>query len=214
MQSLQLQDIIPTYLEEEKIKSSSVWGNDILLTRGKNLAIVAPSGSGKTSLIHFLYGLRADYTGNIFYDDINAKSLSADEKAKERAAHISIIFQDLRLFPRHTVYENINVKKQLSPCKGAAPIKEMAARLGIENKLSQSAGTCSYGEQQRIAIIRSLQQPFDFILLDEPFSHLDEDNSIKAMELIQEEAMKRKASIILADLHPVEFFIADALLHL
>jgi len=53
----------------------------------------------------------------------------------------------------------------------------MAERLGIQNKLQQAAGKCSYGEQQRIAIIRALQQPFDFIVLDEPFSHLDEDNS-------------------------------------
>lgn len=81
----------------------------------------------------------------------------------------------------------------------------MAERLGIKNKLTQQAETCSYGEQQRIAIIRALQQPFDLIVLDEPFSHLDENNSKIALNLIEEEAAQRNASIILADLHELPF---------
>jgi putative ABC transport system ATP-binding protein len=80
--------------------------------------------------------------------------------------------------------------------------------------MQQNAGICSYGEQQRIAIIRSLQQPFNFIVLDEPFSHLDENNSIKAMQLIETEAAKRNAGIILADLNEVPFYKADRTLFL
>jgi putative ABC transport system ATP-binding protein len=82
----------------------------------------------------------------------------------------------------------------------------MAQRLGIASKLLQNAGMCSYGERQRIAIIRALQQPFDFLILDEPFSHLDEANAKKAMELILEEVDKRQAGLIMADLAAVEFF--------
>ena len=90
----------------------------------------------------------------------------------------------------------------------------MAKRLGIESKLGKLCSTCSYGEQQRIAIIRALQQPFNFLLLDEPFSHLDEANRKKAMELIEEETTLRKASIILADLKAIEYFKADRTFHL
>jgi len=90
----------------------------------------------------------------------------------------------------------------------------MATRLGIGNKLDKKCGTCSYGEQQRIAIIRSLQQPFDFLLLDEPFSHLDEQNRSIAMQLIEEEATERKAAIILADLKPIEYFKPEITLFL
>ena len=90
----------------------------------------------------------------------------------------------------------------------------MAERLDIANKLTQNAGICSYGEQQRIAIIRALQQPFDFIIMDEPFSHLDENNREKAMQLIEEEAGVRGAAIILADLKPIEFFNAEHIIHL
>ncbi len=80
--------------------------------------------------------------------------------------------------------------------------------------MEQSAGTCSYGEQQRIAIARALQQPFDFLLLDEPFSHLDEKNRSIAMKLMEEEATKRGAAIILADLMPIAYFKADRTLRL
>ena len=74
--------------------------------------------------------------------------------------------------------------------------------------------TCSYGEQQRVAIIRALQQPFDFLLMDEPFSNLDDANRKKAMELIEEEVSKRNASIILADLKRLDFFAADRIVYL
>lgn len=90
----------------------------------------------------------------------------------------------------------------------------MAERLGIQSKLTKLCKTCSYGEQQRIAIIRALQQPFDFLLLDEPFSHLDESNRQKAMELMEEESKKRNATIILADLREITYFKSERTLHL
>ena len=90
----------------------------------------------------------------------------------------------------------------------------MAARLGIENKLNSLCRTCSYGEQQRVAIIRSLMQPFDFLLLDEPFSHLDNNNSMRAMELMLEEAKHRGAAIIFADLERIDYFPFTKIFHL
>ena len=90
----------------------------------------------------------------------------------------------------------------------------MTASLGIENKLNKLVRTCSYGEQQRVAIIRALQQPFDFLLMDEPFSNLDDANRKKAMELIEEAVSKRNASIILADLKRLDFFAADRIVYL
>lgn len=204
-----LQQVSPTFLEPEKINSSGLWNIDMMFSKGERIQVIAPSGSGKTSLIHFIYGLRTDYSGNILFDTKNSKAFSAEEKSKLRSSRLSIVFQDLRLFAAHSALENISIKRLLNPYNNEERIVEMAEKLGIAKKLQQTAGTCSYGEQQRIAIIRALQQPFDFIVLDEPFSHLDEANSRKAMALIDEEVQKRGAGIILADLSEVGFFKAD-----
>jgi len=211
---IELNNVVPKFLEKEKIAASEIWNSGHIFSKGESIQVVAPSGSGKTSLIHFLYGMRKDYSGNILFNDTKIKSLNAVKLADIRALHFSIIFQDLRLFHNFSVLNNIEIKRSLAPYHEPSKAKEMAERLGLGGKLSQKAGTCSYGEQQRIAIIRALQQPFDFILMDEPFSHLDEVNAGKAMELIEEEATARGAGIILADLQPITHFNSNKTLHL
>lgn len=209
-----LQKIAPSFFTSEKFSRSEVWGKTITINKGENLHLVAPSGSGKTSLTHFLYGLRKDYTGDIFYDKENIKDFTPEKFALWRSKHISIIFQDMRLFTEQTVFQNLEIKRLLSPYHSQNKIAEMAGRLGIENKLEKLCSTCSYGEQQRIAIIRSLLQPFDFLLLDEPFSHLDDENTKKAMALIEEETSARNAAIILNDLRIIDHLKAEKILYL
>ncbi len=209
-----LKNIVPLFLEKDKIDRSAIWQQEHLFAKEEKIQIVAPSGSGKTSLVHFLYGLRNDYDGALLFDNKSVKEFSATQLATVRAQTMSIVFQDLRLFKEYSVLQNLEIKRVLNPYHATSKINEMASRLGVANKLTQLAGTCSYGEQQRIAIIRALQQPFDFIVMDEPFSHLDENNGIKALELIEEEAAERGAGIILADLHPIPFFKATRTLHL
>lgn len=211
---IKLRHLTPDYIEKKDRSASQLWEQDIVINKGAHLHIVAPSGSGKTSLIHFIYGLRKDYSGSIFYDDTDIKKLSTENFSSFRQNKISIIFQDLRLFENQTVKENIEIKRILNPYHPAQKIIEMAERLGIKDKLEQTAKTCSYGEQQRIAIIRGLMQPFDFLLLDEPYSHLDEENRKKAMELIYEECGIRHAAMIFADLKPLELLKDEKVIYL
>lgn len=211
---LSIKDLLPTYFDNCKKETSEIWGKELRFEPGEMIKIVAPSGSGKTSLMHFLYGLRHEYHGSISYDNDKIDQLGAEKTAAYRKDHISIVFQDLRLFPELTVWENINIKRQLNPYHREEKIGEMAKRLGIENKLRSVSRICSYGEQQRTAIIRALMQPFDFLLLDEPFSHLDNQNAERAMELMLEEARARKAAIIFADLERVDYFPFTRIFHL
>lgn len=211
---LKIDQLLPTYFDEGRKQSSEIWGKDLRFDKGEYIKIVAPSGSGKTSLMQFLYGLRKDYSGSIFYGEKNIRSLSIEEFANSRKDQVSIVFQDLRLFPEQTVFENLEIKRQLNPFHPKEKIQEMTNRLGIGNKLNSKCRICSYGEQQRVAIIRALLQPFDFLLLDEPFSHLDEKNSQKAMELMLEEAKARNAAIIFADLERIDYFPFTKIFHL
>jgi ABC-type lipoprotein export system ATPase subunit len=214
MMQIELRNVTPEYIEKEKWEASQIWEKTVSIDKGEHLHIVAPSGSGKTSLIHFIYGLRKDYCGSVFYDDTDIKKLSTESFSAYRQNKISIIFQDLRLFEDQTVKENIEIKRILDQYHKPEAITEMAKRLGIEKKLNQLAKKCSYGEQQRIAIIRALMQPFDFLLLDEPYSHLDDDNREKAMELIYEECEKRNAAMIFADLKPLDFLKNEKIIYL
>ncbi len=211
---LRLNNLLPTYFDEKRKQTSEIWGKDLQFEKGEYIKIVAPSGSGKTSLMSFLYGVRNDYNGSIAFDGKNIRDFSMEDLAIVRKDNVSIVFQDLRLFPEQTVLENLEIKRQLNPFHPSEKIKEMLERLGIGSKINSKCKTCSYGEQQRVAIIRSLLQPFDFLLLDEPFSHLDNNNSQKAMQLMLEEAEQRKAAIIFADLERIDFFPFTRIFHL
>src|SRR5437588_2251759 len=99
---ISLQGIVPTFFETGQTSVSEVWGKDISLSQGQHVHIVAPSGSGKTSLIHFIYGLRKDYQGTILYENKNIRKFSIEKFSGFRQKSISIVFQDLRLFPDQT----------------------------------------------------------------------------------------------------------------
>jgi len=211
---VQLRQLLPSYFTRPQAAASEIWLQGPEINRGELVEIVAPSGSGKTSLVHFLYGLRADYEGAILYDNKTLRDADHETIASYRQQKISVVFQDMRLFNGQSAFQNIEIKRQLAPFHEVKMIAEMCSRLGISDKLDAICGNCSYGEQQRITIIRALMQPFEILLLDEPFSHLDNKNAEKAMKLILEEVAKRKATVIFADLERTAFFPETRLFHL
>jgi len=199
---IQLETIVPLPLRDKLLqRPSDIWNKNISFKEGEWIKIKAPSGTGKTTFIHCLYSLRVDYSGTILWNNKDLKKYSTTELATIRQQEVSIVLQDLRLFPQLTAKENVEINRVLQKpyCKEEV-IDTMAEQLGITNILHQKAGICSYGEQQRIAIIRALVQPFKWLMMDEPFSHLDEANTLKAANLIATECTKRNAGIILTDL--------------
>ena len=205
---LHLQNIIPIPLKDKLLqRPSDVWNKNLQFENGDFVKIKAPSGTGKTTFVHIIYKLRNDYEGNVLWNNKNLIAIQPEELAILRQQNLSIIFQDLRLFPNLSARENIELKRVLQkPIYESNMIDEMAEQLGIASILNQKASTCSYGEQQRIAIIRSLMQPFNWLIMDEPFSHLDKSNIEKAAALINVECKKRNAGFILTDLEDDEHF--------
>lgn len=199
---IQLHQLVPVPLKEKfSQRASGIWNTNITFRKGEWIKIVAPSGTGKTTLLNILYKVRHDYEGSVKWNDLDLKNISGDDLAKLRQQKVSVIFQDLRLFENLTARENIELNRVLQkPFYDAPMIDEMAGLLGITHILNQRAGVCSYGEQQRIAIIRALVQPFEWLIMDEPFSHLDKANTQKAAHLIAAECKKRNAGFVLTDL--------------
>jgi ABC-type lipoprotein export system ATPase subunit len=205
---INLQQVVPIPLREKILHGvSGIWNTTVTFNAGEWVKIKAPSGSGKTTLLNMLYKTREDYEGNIWWGNDNIRKVGGQDLANYRQQQVSVIFQDLRLFSELTARENIELKRVLyKPIYQPHVIDEMAAMLGIEAILNQPAGICSYGEQQRVAIIRALMQPFSWLLMDEPFSHLDNANTRKAAALIAAECSKRKAGFILTDLEDDDNF--------
>ena len=211
-----LNNIVPIPLKDNLgSRPSDVWHTALSFSADRYVKIKAPSGTGKTTLIHFLYGLRKDYTGSLCWDGHPLQDLGSDKVASYRQQQLSVVFQDLRLFAHLTARENIEINRVLqTPYYPETVIEEMAKELGVDHVLPQKAGICSYGEQQRISIIRALIQPFSLLIMDEPFSHLDHENTMKAAALIQRECEKRKAGFVLTDLDEDHFFDYNTYLEL
>ena len=106
MDALKIKNLLPAYFEEARKQTSEIWGKDLIFTKGDRVKIVAPSGTGKTSLIHFLYRMRQDYNGNISYDNKDLAKITREDIAQLRKDHVSIILQDMRLFEDQTILEN------------------------------------------------------------------------------------------------------------
>jgi ABC-type lipoprotein export system ATPase subunit len=205
---ISLHSLIPLPLKDRPLNAvTQIWRNNCTFHQGEWIKIQAPSGTGKTSFQHILYGIRYDYEGTVMYNHQVLKDFDENALALLRQQHLSVIFQDLKLFGNLTALENIELKRLLSPgFRTAESIQEMAILLGIDGIMHQPVAICSYGEQQRIAIIRALMQPFEWLIMDEPFSHLDQANIQKAASLIASECKARGAGLIITDLEPDNYF--------
>ncbi len=199
--SLSISGLLPLPLRERlSARDSAIWQKEIAWNSGKRIFVQAPSGTGKTTLIHILYGLRNDFDGHVRWGEQNMVNASPELIASLRRNAISVIYQDMRLFPALTTWENLEIKRVLTDTISVDEVKVWMQRLGISDRADRLASTLSYGEQQRTAIIRALLQPFNWLLMDEPFSHLDIANTKLAAELISEVVERNGASFILADL--------------
>jgi ABC-type lipoprotein export system ATPase subunit len=195
-----LSNVIPIPLKEQNIGSSEVWKTELQIPDKKKIFLSAPSGKGKTTFQLMLYGIRKDYEGIVKMNGEDISTFDLNKWSEIRQNKLSIIFQDLRLFPDLTAMENVELKNNLTNHKTKEQILQMAEHLGVADFLKKKAGILSYGQRQRMAIIRAMCQPFELLLMDEPFSHLDKASIEKACELISSETGQNGAGYIIASL--------------
>jgi len=196
MNTIQLQQTLPAVFSERTNLQSDVWLQDVRLEKGKGYLVEANSGTGKSSLCSFVYGYRKDYIGSILFDGENIRSFSVKRWTDIRQEHLSLLWQELRLFPELTAMENVRIKNNLTDYQERQQIDYWFDCLGIADKKDSLIGRMSFGQQQRVAMIRALCQPFDFIFIDEPISHLDDTNSQIMGDILMDEVRRQGAGII------------------
>ena len=200
MNRITLQNTLPEVFAGKDYIDSDVWHKNVELERGHFYLIEAASGTGKSSLCSYIYGYRNDYQGIICFDDNNIRSLGVKDWVEIRKRSLSMLFQDLRLFTELTALENVQLKNSLTGFKKKKEIKDLFFELGIGDKMNVPVGKMSFGQQQRVALIRALCQPFDFLFMDEPVSHLDEVNAKNMARIITEEAMHQGAGVVVTSI--------------
>lgn len=196
MDKITLNKTLPRVFAGQESISSDVWLQDITLEKGKHYLISAESGTGKSSMCSYIYGYRQDYSGIIAFDGQDIRSLTVAQWCDVRQHHIAYLPQDMRLFAELTAMENVELKNRLTGFKTPQEIKTLFEVMGIADKQDSLVGKLSIGQQQRVAIIRTLCQPCDFIMLDEPVSHLDDENNRIVADLITQEATRQGAGVI------------------
>jgi putative ABC transport system ATP-binding protein len=197
---IEFKNVLPKPLADYPHGENSVWNTNFSVQFPKKVILNASSGKGKSTFVNILYGVRSDYKGEVYINDKLVSNFSLNDWVQLRRAKLSVIFQDLQLFPDLTVWDNLLLKNNLNNHKTEIEIEEMLSLLGISEKKNQLCKNLSLGQLQRVAIIRSLLQPFELLLMDEPFSHLDENNASIALELIVKETEFNKGGFILTTL--------------
>lgn len=199
MKSIELHSVVPNVFLQSRLESD-VWLADLMLERGKCYLVESESGAGKSSLCSFLLGIRGDYSGTILFDGEDIVSYTTEQWSQIRSNHIGVLYQDLKLFGELTAWENVRLKNDLTHFQSMQTVARWFEELGISDKADVRVDRLSYGQQQRVALVRALCQPLDFLLLDEPVSHLDERNGAIMANLILEQTRSQGAAVVVTSI--------------
>ena len=200
MDKIFFNSVLPSVFSKRSDLCSEIWNSETFFDKGHLYLVEAESGKGKSTFCSYILGYRHDYSGDIRFDDVDISSLGVSQWVEIRQRHISHLFQELRLFPELTAWENVEIKNNISHFHDSATIKRWFDALGIADKVDSKIGNMSFGQQQRVAMIRALSQPFDFIVVDEPISHLDDANAAVMGDIMMAEAKRQGAGVIVTSI--------------
>ena len=214
MNCLQANEVVYAYQNKYQLVQA-LSGVSADFAQGQLYAIIGASGSGKTTFLSLLAGLDVPTSGSITWNGTSTAELDRDAY---RLEHVSVIYQDFNLFSHLTVLENAAYPlyaRKMSKKEGDALAKEKLLALGLrEEQLGRFPNMLSGGEQQRVAIARSLAAGSEIILADEPTGNLDSENSRSIIESLRRLAKEENRCVIVVTHDPVVAEAADVVLRM
>jgi putative ABC transport system ATP-binding protein len=192
-------------------------GLDLTLQRGEFVAVMGPSGSGKSSLLHLLAGLDQPTSGSIRLAGVDLAGMSEDERALLRRRQIGLMFQSFQLLDTLTAEENVALPLAIGGC-AADEARQRAARLlgsvGLAHRRQHRPNELSGGEQQRVAIARALVIEPLLLLADEPTGNLDSVQGDNIMGLLRQLVEERRQTLLMVTHDANHAARADRIIHL
>ena len=180
-------------------------GIDLKINSSEKVAVVGKSGSGKTSLIMLMAGLEQPTSGDIIFDQQLISNFNEDQLADLRKKKIGIVFQSFYLIPNYTALENVSLILEINSIDNSKQkAEDLLVQFGLKDRLHHFPTQLSGGEQQRVAIARSMAVKPKLILADEPTGNLDSENSQMISNLLFEYANKNQSSFVLVT-HDLKF---------
>ena len=214
MNCLQANEVVYAYQNKYQLVQA-LSGVSADFAQGQLYAIIGASGSGKTTFLSLLAGLDVPTSGSITWNGTSTAELDRDAY---RLEHVSVIYQDFNLFSHLTVLENAAYPlyaRKMSKKEGDALAKEKLLALGLkEEQLGRFPNMLSGGEQQRVAIARSLAAGSEIILADETTGNLDSENSRSIIESLRRLAKEENRCVIVVTHDPVVAEAADVVLRM
>ncbi len=193
--AVEAQDVFRTFeIGDNRIEVLK--GVTLVAKPGEKLFLVGPSGAGKTSLLYTLAGLEKPNKGDVVINGRSLYKLSRREQANVRNSSMGYVFQSFFLLPELTALENVMVPAMIRGRKGKERALELMEKVGLSDRAGHLPNELSGGEQQRVAIARSLMNNPAIIFADEPTGNLDTKTGIAVMDLLMDLVDEQERTLI------------------
>jgi putative ABC transport system ATP-binding protein len=202
--SIKLENVWKVY-QLGKVRLEVLKGINLEIAPGNFVVILGPSGSGKSTLLHIIGLLDTPTKGKVFLKDQDTSQFSEDELAQIRGKKIGFIFQQFNLLPNLTALENVMIPmvfQGITEKERTERAKFLLESVGLKERMLHRPFELSGGEQQRIAIARSLSNNPEVIVADEPTGNLDSTTGQKIMETLINLHKKEQKTIIVVTHDP------------
>ena len=177
-------DVVKAYNVGEKTFNALNKIN-VSIPKGEFVVILGPSGAGKSTFLNLLGGMDNVTSGSIIVDNENIENYSKNELAKYRAENVGFIFQFYNILPTLTVFENVEIVKDI--VKKPKSAKKVLKDVGLGDHLNKFPSNLSGGEQQRVSIARAIAKNPKILLCDEPTGALDSKTGVEVLKLLKKQ---------------------------